>query len=132
MKEPVWIRKDFALAIHEEMLSVFGGGAGIRDEGLLDSALGKPQNLFTYGKPTLFDLAASYAFGIVCNHPFIDGNKRTGFMVAYTFLTRNGIRFAAHEAAAAAAVLALAAREMGEAEFAVWLKRSSKPLHSGK
>lgn len=122
MKEPVWIGKAFTLALHDEMLVEFGGSAGVRDEGLLESALGKPRNLFLYGKPTLFDLAASYAFGVVRNHPFIDGNKRTGFMVGYTFLTRNGVTFTAWEADAAAAVLAVAAGEMNQDEFSQWLK----------
>ena len=122
MKEPVWIGKAFTLAIHDEMLAEFGGSAGVRDEGLLESALGKPGNLFLYGKPTLFDLAASYAFGVVRNHPFIDGNKRIGFMVAYTFLARNGYTFTASEADAAAAVLSVAAGEMKEEEFSHWLK----------
>ena len=125
MREPVWIGKEFTLAIHEEMLVEFGGSAGIRDEGLLESALGKPKNLFVYGSPTLFDLAASYAFGLVRNHPFIDGNKRIGFMVAYTFLTRNGLLFTASEADAAAAVLSVAAGEMKEGEFSLWLEKNS-------
>lgn len=122
MKEPVWIRAEFVLVIHEEMLAEFGGSAGIRDQGLLESALGKPKNLFSYGNPSLCDLAASYAVGIVKNHPFIDGNKRTGFMVAYTFLTRNGLEFVASESVAAAAVIALAANELTEAQFSDWLK----------
>lgn len=124
MKEPVWIGKEFTLAIHEEMLVEFGGSGGVRDEGLLESALDKPKNLFAYGKPTLFDLAAAYAFGVVCNHPFIDGNKRTGFMVAYTFMTRNGLIFTASEADAAAAVLAVASGEMKQSEFSAWLKKN--------
>ena len=106
-------------------LAQFGGSSGIRDEGLLDSALGRPQNLFAYGKPVLFDLAASYAFGLVKNHPFIDGNKRTGFIVAATFLELNGIRFGATEVDAALRTFALAAGEMTEAAFAAWLESSS-------
>ena len=107
-------------------LSEFGGAAGIRDEGLLDSALGKPENLFAYGKPTLFDLAASYGFGLVKNHPFIDGNKRVGFTVAVVFLELNGYRFQATEADAAVRTLALAAGEMSAAEYAAWLKANSR------
>ena len=122
MKEPVWIGTEFVFVIHEEMLAEFGGSSGIRDRGLLESALGKPKNLFSYGRPSLFDLAAAYAFGIVKNHPFIDGNKRTGFMVAYTFLTRNGLELIASESGAAAAVLGLAANEISEAQFSDWLK----------
>lgn len=125
MKEPVWLSRDFVLAIHEELLSEFGGSAGVRDHGLLESALGKPLNLFAYGKPTLFQLAASYASGIARNHPFVDGNKRSAFMAAYTFLTRNGVRFQASEADATVAVLALAAGEMSEEQFSQWLSMNS-------
>ena len=126
MREPVWLVKEFVQVIHEEMLAEFGGSAGIRDEGLLESALGKPKNLLAYEKPNLFDLAASYAAGIVRNHPFIDGNKRTGFMAAYTFLTRNGVNFKATQADSAAAVLALASIEMTEKQFSGWLKEKSQ------
>ena len=90
MKEPVWVLREVVLMAHEQSLAQFGGSAGVRDEGLMDSALGKPKNLFAYGKPNLFALAAGYAFGLVRNHPFIDGNKRTGFVVAVTFLGCNG------------------------------------------
>ena len=112
--------------LHEQSLAQFGGGAGVRDEGLLDSALDRPQNLFAYGKPTLFDLAASYAFGLVKNHPFIDGNKRVAFVVAVTFLELNGRRFAADEVDATVRTLALAAGAMSEAAFAAWLKANTK------
>jgi death on curing protein len=130
VKEPIWVGREFVLVIHEELLAEFGGSAGVRDEGLLDSALGKAQNLFAYSKPTIFDLAASYAVGIVRNHPFIDGNKRTGFIVAYTFLVQNGHELRASEAEAAAAVLALAGNEMSEAMFSLWLKENS--MRSGR
>src|SRR5438067_13092654 len=114
MKEPEWVLRETVLTLHEQSLAQFGGSAGIRDEGLLDSALGRPQNLFSYGKPTLFDLAASYAFGVVKNHPFIDGNKRARFVVAITFLELNGPRFVADEVDATLRTLALAAGEMSE------------------
>ena len=114
------------LTLHEQSLAEFGGAAGIRDEGLLDSALSKPENHFAYGKPTIFDLAASYGFGLVKNHPFIDGNKRAGFIVAVLFLELNGYLFQATEADAAVCTLALAASEMSEAEFATWLKKNSR------
>jgi death-on-curing protein len=126
MKKPVWVLRETVLTLHEQSLAEFGGAAGIRDEGLLDSALGKPENLLAYGKPTLFDLAASYGFGLVKNHPFIDGNKRTGFTVAVVFLELNGYRFHAPEADAALRTLALAAAEMSEAEYAAWLKANSR------
>ncbi len=112
--------------LHEQSLAQFGGSAGVRDEGLLDSALGKPENLFAYGKPTIFDLAASYAFGLVKNHPFIDGNKRAGFVKAIVFLELNGYKFQASEVDAAVRTLALAAGEMTEAKYAAWLKANSK------
>lgn len=126
MKEPAWVLREVVFAAHEQSLAQFGGSAGVRDEGLLDSALGKPRNIFAYGKPGLFDLAASYAFGLVKNHPFIDGNKRTGFIVAVTFLELNGLRFGASEVDATVRTLALAAGEMSEAAYAAWLKANSK------
>jgi len=126
MKEPVWVLREVVLMLHEQSLAQFGGSAGIRDEGLMDSALGKPQNLFAYGKPDLFDLAASYAFGLVKNHPFIDGNKRTGFIAAVVFLELNGYEFNASEVDATVRTLALAAGELSEGGFAQWLKANSK------
>ena len=126
MKEPVRVLRERVLMLHEQSLAQFGGSSGIRDEGLLDSAMGKPQNVFAYGKPSLFDLAASYGFGIVKNHPFIDGNKRSGFVVAVLFLQLNGWRFEAGEADAAVSTLALAAGEITEAAYAEWLKANSK------
>jgi death on curing protein len=126
MKKPAWVLREVVLMLHEQSLAQFGGSAGIRDEGLLDSALSKPQNLFAYGKPSLFDLAASYAFGLVKNHPFIDGNKRAGFVVAVLFLELNGYKFQAAEVDAALRTLALAAGELSEADFAEWLKTNSK------
>jgi death on curing protein len=126
MKEPVWVLREVVFMLHEQSLAQFGGSAGVRNEGLLDSALGRPVNLFAYGKPTLYELAASYAGGIVKNHPFIDGNKRAGFVVAITFLELNGCRFEAEEADAAVRTLALAAGEMTEAAYAIWLQTHSK------
>jgi death-on-curing protein len=126
MNEPVWVLREVVLMAHEQSLVQFGGSAGVRDEGLMDSALGKPQNLFAYGKPSLFELAASYAFGLVKNHPFIDGNKRTGFVVAVTFLECNGWHLEASEVDAAVCTLALAAGEMSESDYAEWLKANSK------
>ena len=126
MKTPVWVARETVLSLHDQSLVEHGGGAGIRDEGLLDSALHKPEQLFHYGKPTIFDLAASYGFGIVKNHPFIDGNKRAGFVVAIVFLELNGYRFQSSEADAAVNTLALAAGELSESQFAAWLKANSK------
>ena len=125
MKEPYWLTREECMALHGMMLSQYGGLSGVRDENLLESALAKPQNLFAYGKPSMAQLAASYAVGVVKNHPFLDGNKRTGFMLGAGFLERNGCRFAASEAEAALRTLALAAGEMSEAEYAEWLGANS-------
>jgi death-on-curing protein len=126
MKKPYWLTREECLALHEMMLSQYGGSEGLRDENMLESALAKPRQLFAYGKPTLSDLAASYVFGVVKNHPFIDGNKRTGFMLGAGFLERNGYEFHASEAEAVVRTLALAAGEMSEKEFAAWLKANSR------
>ena len=126
MKEPVWVRRDVVLAFHEQLLAEHGGSAGIRDEGMMDSALGRPENLFAHGKPTLFDLAAAYAFGLVKNHPFIDGNKRIGFATAALFLDLNGQHFTAPEVEAVLNTLALAAGKMREAACAGWMKANAK------
>jgi death on curing protein len=126
MREPYWLSREECLALHEMMLFQYGGGEGLRDENMLESALAKPQQLFAYGKPAMSDLAASYVFGVVKNHPFIDGNKRTGFMLGVGFLERNGYEFHANEAEAAVRTLALAAGEMSEKEFAAWLKVNSR------
>jgi death-on-curing protein len=126
MKEPTWILREVVFELHELSLAEHGGSAGLRDEGLLDSALGKPLNQFAYGTPTVFDLAASYATGIAKNHPFIDGNKRAAFVIAITFLELNGFSFIATEVDAALRTLALAAGEMTEPDYAAWLKANSK------
>lgn len=114
------------LLLHEQSLAEHGGTSGIRDEGLLDSALGKPMNLFAYGTPAIFDLAASYVYGLVKNHPFLDGNKRTGFVTGVLFLALNGYRFEATEPDAAIRTLALAAGEMTVKAFATWLEANSR------
>ena len=126
MKAPVWVRRDVVIAFQERLLAEHGGLVGIRDQGLLESALGRPENLLAYGKPTLFELAAGYAFGLMKNHPFVDGNKRIGFGTAVLFLNLNGMRFNAAEVDAVLRTLALAAGEMDEAAYAVWLKANSK------
>ena len=126
MKEPYWFTREECIALHTMMLSQYGGLEGIREENLLESALARPRQLFHYGKPALAELAASYAAGIVKNHPFVDGNKRTGFMLGAGFLERNGCRFTADEASAVVCTLALAAGEMSEAEYAAWLKANSR------
>ena len=125
MSDPVWLDREDCLAMHEKLIERFGGLQGIRDEGLLDSALNKPLHVFNYGKPTVFELAASYALGIVKNHPFLDGNKRTGFVAAALFIEANGFSFQATEEEAVLETLALAAGERAEADYAAWLARNS-------
>ena len=117
--------RETVLALQERLLAEFGGIGGIRDDGLLHSALARPQQLFAYGQPSLFDLAAAYAFGLVRNQTFLDGNKRIGFTVAVLFLELNGKRFAAPEVEATLKTLALAARELDEVTYAAWLRKHS-------
>ncbi len=124
MKEPVWIDETDVYTFHQEMLALFGGLSGLRDEGLLQSALSRPQHLFHYGKPSLFELAAEYAFGIVKNHPFLDGNKRAGFMAAALFIEVNGFSFGASEEEVVIYTRSLAAGEIIAEEYAAWLKAS--------
>jgi death-on-curing protein len=121
----IWLLEAIVLAVHDEEIAERGGAEGVRDGGLLSSALAHPQNKASYGDPSVFDLAAAYASGIIWNHPFIDGNKRAGFLAAYIFLDRNGWEMVAPEADAVDAVLALARKEMDEAGFAAWLKENS-------
>lgn len=127
-REPRWLLPEVVLAVHERLLAEFGGSAGVRDLGLLKSALARPKNLFAYKSATVCELAASYAFGIVKTHPFVDGNKRTGFTAAVLFLERNGRRFVAMEADAIVHTLGLAAGELDEADYAEWLATNSGPV----
>ncbi|MGL5074500.1 MAG: type II toxin-antitoxin system death-on-curing family toxin, partial [Waterburya sp.] len=90
MSVPIWVEEEVVIAIHLRQLAEHGGSDGIRDRGLLESALFRPRNLFNYGNSTIFDLAAAYGYGITSNHPFIDGNKRTSYVVMRTFLKLNG------------------------------------------
>jgi len=126
MREPYWLSREECLALHDLMLSQYGGLAGVRDMNLLESALARPEQFFSDGKPRMADLAGIYAAGIVRNHPFLDGNKRTGFMLGAAFLELNGFTFQASEADAALRTLALAAGEITEAAYADWLKANSK------
>lgn len=126
MKTPHWITRDECLALHDMMLSGYGGIAGLRDDSLLESALARPQQLLHYGKPSMADMAAAYALGIVKNHPFLDGNKRTGFMMAAAFLEINGYEFFATETDVVLKTLALAAGEMTEEAYATWMKDNSR------
>lgn len=126
MKAPQWVLREMVLALQERLLAEFGGLGGLRDSGLLDSALARPQQLLAYGKPSVFELAAAYASGLVRNRPFVDGNKRIGFTTAIVFLELNGQRFEASEVDATIQTLALAARDLDEAGYAAWLKASSR------
>ncbi len=125
-KEPLWVDEVMALAFHEAVMAAHGGLAGVRDRGLLLSALARPQHLWQYEKADLFEMAASYAFGIARNHPFLDGNKRAAFLTATTFLEINGYRFTASEVDATLQMLALAAGEREEAQIAAWLRANCK------
>jgi death on curing protein len=128
VKEPFWLSREIIFATQSQLIARFGGLDGLRDEGLLESALGRPLQLLNYGSPSIFDLAASYAFGIVKNHPFLDGNKRVGFMAAYTFLGVNGYMLEAPEEEAVLQTLGLAAGEISAEEFSAWLERSCAPV----
>jgi death on curing protein len=126
VKEPVWLNREDCLALHDMMLAQYGGLSGVRDEGLLESALAKPQNHFAYQSPALSEMAASYAAGIIHNHPFLDGNKRTGFMLAATFIELNGLSFTATEESVVEKTLALANGALDEAGYVAWLAANSQ------
>jgi len=121
----VWIDPEVILAVHEEQLAEHGGGAGVRDAGLMESALAKPVNLAAYGDPDAADLAAAYGFGLARNHPFVDGNKRTAFVAVELFLALNGWTLTASDADCVMTMLSLAAGELDEATFAAWLRDRS-------
>lgn len=124
MSEPIWLEVEAVLVLHDEQLAEHGGSAGVRDMGLLESALARPRNAWSYGQEDLIELAALYAAGIMRNHPFIDGNKRAGFLAAYAFLYVNGSELVADEGEVVVQCLALAASEIGEGEFAAWLREN--------
>jgi death-on-curing protein len=123
VKEPVWIDERDALVLHDRLLALHGGAVGLRDDGLLKSALARPQQHFAYAEsPDIVDMAAAYTWGIVRNHPFVDGNKRTGFVVGVLFLELNGYRFNASEEDAAQMVLELAGGNLDEAGYIAFLR----------
>lgn len=122
MSKWIWVGLEVARAAHLEQLVEHGGGDGVRDEGLFESAMARPQNLANYGEPDVADLAASYAYGIARNHPFVDGNKRTALVVAESFLRINGFRLDATNAELVVRFMALAAGELGEDELAAWFR----------
>ncbi len=125
MTEIVWIDLPEVLAIHARQLDEHGGASGLRDLDLLESVIARPRQRHTYGDPDVFDLAAAYTAAIINNHPFVDGNKRTGFVVGILFLELNGPTFTASEADVTQAVLDLAAGEISEDQFATWLRANS-------
>jgi death-on-curing protein len=130
VKEPVWIREIEALAFHAQQIALFGGSDGVRDRGLLDSALARPKNLFAYAERelTMVELAAAFAVGISSNHPFVDGNKRTAMEVAFVFLELNGVAVSASQEDACVTFLALAAGEITEPELALWFAEHTAPM----
>jgi death-on-curing protein len=121
--EPRWLDTAVALAVNDRQLAEHGGSGGIRDEGLLESALARPLNLWAYAKPDLASLAAAYAFGIARSHPFVDGNKRTAWVLARLFLALNGIALTYTPEDAIKAMLSLAAGEFSEDEIADWFRK---------
>ena len=123
MKKWIWIDPSVILAVHDEQVAEHGGSAGIRDRGLLESALARPLNLAAYGKPDHADLAACYGVGIAKNHPFVDGNKRTAFVAVELILTLNGWKLSASDADAVIAMLAVADGKIDETRFAEWIRR---------
>lgn len=127
MTEPKWVEKSYALVVHEALLAEHGGGAGIRDDGLLESALARPQNLWSYGEPApdLAGLAASYAFGLAKNLPFIDGNKRVALVISFAFLQVNGYKMTTTQVQNAVMFEEVAAGLRTEEELASWFRASS-------
>ena len=122
MKRWVWLHPEVVLAVHEDQLAEHGGGVGVRDQGLLQSALSRPENLAAYGKPDVADLATAYGYGISRNHAFIDGNKRTGFVAVELFLSLNGYVLSAEDSQCALTMLAVATGDMTEQALAAWIR----------
>jgi death-on-curing protein len=127
MAVPVWIDLEVVLAIHDEQLAEHGGQAGVRDRGLLESAMARPQNQFAYGEHSIARLAASYAFSLSRNHPFLDGNKRTSLVVAELFLELNGLELTATDAQCVTTFLQLADGDLSEEQLAEWIAGHSTP-----
>lgn len=118
----VWLSRPVILAFHDEQLAEHGGALGLRDEGLLDSALARPLNRAGHGEPDIAELAALYGIALALNHPFVDGNKRTAYVALETFLALNGCRFPVSDAEAVVMTLAMASGEIGDAEFTDWVR----------
>ena len=124
----VWVEEAVVLAVHEEQLAEHGGAVGLRDIGLLQSALARPRHLAAYGKPDIAALAAAYGYGIVRNHPFVDGNKRAAFTIAELFLMLNGYELLADDPSCVVTILRLAEGHLTEAEFADWIRTNLTPV----
>jgi death-on-curing protein len=131
VSDPVWLLDVAVLIAHEVSLANFGGADGIRDRNLLESALARPRNQFVYGSTEIPELAAAYTAGIVQNHPFVDGNKRTGFLAGAAFLELNGLRLTATEPEATQIILGLAAGNVSELQLAAWFREKSVKLLPG-
>ncbi len=130
--EPRWLTRALVVALQQEALAVFGGHGGLRDEGLLESALARPRNLLAYEPGAdLGRLAAGYGFGLARNHAFVDGNKRVAVLAVAVFLAINGVDFDPDEVDEVRTILALAAGEVGEEELAVWIRANSQPRTPG-
>ncbi len=123
----VWLSLDLVLAIHDEQIAEHGGAAGLRDAGLLESALARPLNLAAYNEPDIAELGATYALAIARNHPFIDGNKRTAYVALELFLALNGVAFPASDAEATITTLSMAAGDLDDATFIAWVRRHALP-----
>jgi death-on-curing protein len=128
MKAPVWVPLPLVLEIHEAQLRQHGGATGVRDMGLLESALARPVNAFAYGETDICALASLYGAGIIRNHPFVDGNKRTGFVLTELFLNANGLWLGASDEDAIATTLSLAGNLIGPEAFADWLRENTRAL----
>jgi len=125
-----WINRQALVLLHDESLAIHGGVAGLRDEGLFESALARPENLAAYGSPDVFECAAAYAFGLARNHPFVDGNKRVAFLASGVFLRINGYRLNISQANAVEAVVSLAAADLSESAYAAWLRAGCVELNT--
>ena len=128
MSRPISLPAGLLLEVHEKQIAIHGGASGIRDEGLFESALNRPLKAYAYGVEDLCDLAALYAAGLVKNHPFVDGNKRTGAVACELFLVANGLRLLASDTELVGAILGLAASKVDESVFAAWLRESTEPV----
>ncbi|MGB8701553.1 MAG: type II toxin-antitoxin system death-on-curing family toxin [Thermosynechococcaceae cyanobacterium] len=128
MDEPKWVRRDAVLVVHDRQIELFGGQYGLRDAGLLDSALARPKNFFFYENADMARLSAAYGYGICQNHPFIDGNKRTAFVVSVAFLKINGLNFQASQVEVVHTMENLADGILSEEAFTDWIKNHSSPL----